>query len=162
MPIPTNRLSAAEHRWLHGIAGRIVVVVTAVLLIGLALPELLAPETTDASAHTARHLATWQIGFGVGLIVAATISRWSYAVLAMAMTVGVLSAGATIVDVATGHQGPLGESVHLIELAGVVMLWFITPPHLRPRRRRTVRSDDSAGHPPLRATSTTTEDDSSR
>jgi hypothetical protein len=131
-PLPADRLDAAEDHWLRGVWSRRALMVVAIVFVAEGVPAFLGG--TDAEAHTARHLATWQIGFGVGLLVAGWMSRLSQAMLALAFTVTGLTVVTAIIDVVTGHQGPLGELVHLVEVVAVFLLWRTTPPHLRPWR----------------------------
>lgn len=133
-------LRSVERHWLVARGGRGALVAVGLAIVGFAVPEYFQGDTADSAAHVARHLATWQFGFGVGLIVAAIQSRFSQALLALAMSVAVLTVVTSIVDVALGHRAPFAEGVHAVELAGIGLLWWMTPAHLRPRRRtpRTV------------------------
>jgi hypothetical protein len=131
-PLPADRIDPAEDHWLRGVWSRRALMVVAIVFVAEGIPAFLSG--TDAEAHTARHLATWQIGFGVGLLVAGWMSRLSQAMLALAFTVTGLTVVTAVIDVITGHQGPLGELVHLVEVVAVFLLWRTTPPHLRPWR----------------------------
>lgn len=128
-------LSTVERHWLVARAGRGALVIVGLAIVGFAVPEYFKGDTADSAAHVARHLATWQFGFGVGLIVAAIQSRFSQALLALATSVAMLTVVTSIVDVALGHRAPFAEGVHVVELAGIGLLWWMTPAHLRPRRR---------------------------
>ena len=73
------------------------------------------------------------------------MSRMSHAMLALAATFAALTLVATTIDVIGGHRGPWAESVHLVELIGVFLLWRLTPPHLLPwRQTSTSESSDHA------------------
>lgn len=69
------------------------------------------------------------------------MARLSHAMLALGATFASLTIAATVIDIATGHQGPWDESVHLVEIIGFVLLWRITPPHLRPFSRQRERAN---------------------
>jgi hypothetical protein len=112
----------------------------AVVIVAEAVPVYIRGDGLDAQTHAARHMASWQIGFGVGLFVAAWVSRMSHAMLALASSFAILSAVATGINLVNGHSGPLAETVHLIELIGVFLLWRITPPHLRAWRNQRKRN----------------------
>lgn len=127
-----------ERRWLRARSSRLSLLVVGSLIVGVALPKYFQGDTQAVAGHVGRHLATWQLGFGVGLIVAALLSRFSHALLALATAVAASTVVTAVVDVALGHRAPLAELVHLVELVGVGLLWWVTPPHLRPRRRRGV------------------------
>jgi len=134
-----------ERRWLLARGARVALVVVGVLIVGFAVPEYFQGDTKDAAGHVGRHLATWQFGFGVGLVVAAVQSRFSQALLALATAVATLTIVTTVIDVAFGHRAPLAETVHVVELVGIVLLWWVTPPHLRPRRARRARRSSQPG-----------------
>jgi predicted anti-sigma-YlaC factor YlaD len=132
MPLfASDNVTAQERRWLTGRWTRWLLLLAAVVIVAEAVPVYIRGDGLDAQTHSARHLAAWQIGFGVGLFVAAWVSRLSHAMLALASSFAVLSATATVINLAAGHNGPLAETVHLIELIAVFLLWRITPPHLR-------------------------------
>jgi hypothetical protein len=147
-----ERLTGGERRWFGGRWARRLLVLAAVIIVLEALPAYIRGEGLSAESHAARHLAAWQIGFGVGLFVAAWVSRMSHAMLALAATFAALTVGATAIDVISGHRGPWAESVHLVELIGVFLLWRLTPPHLLPWHRPP--AEGSSDH----ATSTTRHD----
>lgn len=146
-PMPSfvsDNVTAQERRWLTGRWTRWLLLTAAVVIVAEAVPVYIRGDGLDAQTHAARHLAAWQIGFGVGLFVAAWVSRMSHAMLALASSFAVLSATATVINLAYGHSGPLAETVHLIELIAVFLLWRITPPHLRAwRRTRTLQTPAS-------------------
>jgi predicted anti-sigma-YlaC factor YlaD len=143
--LDSGRLNPAEQRWMGGRWARRLLMVAAVVIVVEAVPGYVSGDGLEADSHTARHLAAWQIGFGVGLFVAAWVSRMSHAMLALAATFAALIVGATIIDVFEGHGGPLAEPVHLVELVGVFLLWRLTPPHLLPwsRANATTESERS-------------------
>lgn len=132
---PLKHATAGERRWLTGRWTRWSLLAVSVVIVAEAAPAFVQGTGLGADGHAARHLATWQIGFGVGLLVAAWMSRLSHAMLALAATFATLTITATVFDILTGHQGPWAESVHLIELVAVVLLWRMTPAHLLPWRR---------------------------
>lgn len=137
-----ERLSDQERRWLGGRWARRLLIVAAIIIVVDAIPTYISGEGVSAEAHAARHLAAWQIGFGVGLFVAAWMSRMSHAMLALAATFATLTVIAKGIDVIGGHRGPWADSVHLVELVGVFLLWRLTPPHLLPWHRPPVAESD--------------------
>ena len=116
----------------------------AIVIVAEAIPTYATGHGLDSHTNVARHLATWQIGFGVGMLVAAAMSRLTHAMLALAATFGVLTVVATAIDVVNGHRGPWAESVHLVELVAILLLWQLTPPGLLPWHRRTRRQGDTS------------------
>lgn len=141
-------LTSRERRWLGGRWTRRLLLVAAVVIVAEAIPAFVRGDGLSAESHAARHLASWQIGFGVGLFVAAWLSRMSHAMLALAATFAALTVTATAIDVIGGHRGPWAESVHLVELIGVFLLWRLTPAHLLPWRRHDPPADRSRDDTP--------------
>lgn len=130
-----SAMTPTERRWLSGRWTRWLLLLAALVIVAEAIPAYVRGHGLGAEAHAARHLATWQIGFGVGLLVAASVSRLTHAMLALAATFATLTVIATMIDIIRGHSGPWRESVHLVELVAVFLLWRITPPHLLPWRQ---------------------------
>ncbi len=135
-PIDMAALTRRERRWLGGRWTRWLLMVAAIVIVTEAVPTYISGEGLTAEAHAARHLASWQIGFGVGLFVAAWMSRMSQAMLAFAATFAALTIVSKAIDVIGGHRGPWADSVHLVELVAVFLLWRLTPAHLFPWTRR--------------------------
>lgn len=145
--IDPAQLTGQERRWLSGRWARRLLLVAAIIIVVEAIPAYIRGEGPSAESHAARHLAAWQIGFGVGLFVAAWVSRMSHAMLALAATFATLTVIATAIDIIGGHSGPLAEAVHLVELIGIFLLWRLTPPHLLPwHRTSTAHSTTTTPH----------------
>lgn len=152
-PIDEAALTRRERRWLGGRWTRSLLMVAAVVIVVEAVPTYVSGQGLTAEAHAARHLASWQIGFGVGLFVAAWMSRMSHAMLAFAATFAALTIVAKTIDVIGGHRGPWADSVHLVELVAVFLLWRLAPTHLLPWSRRDAPQRDEpqpSRQPPLR------------
>jgi hypothetical protein len=152
-PIDAAVLTRRERRWLGGRWTRALLMVAAIVIVVEAVPTYISGQGLTAEAHAARHLASWQIGFGVGLFVAAWMSRMSHAMLAFAATFAALTIVAKVTDVIGRHRGPWADSVHLVELVAVFLLWRLAPTHLLAWRRRTGHSGDQpppSQQPPLR------------
>lgn len=142
-----QRLNDRERRWLGGRWARRLLIVAAIVIVVDAVPTYISGEGVSAESHAARHLASWQIGFGVGLFVAAWVSRMSQAMLAFAAAFASLTVIAKAIDVIGGHRGPWADSVHLVELIGVFLLWRLTPPHLLPWHRSSTVDDATTPEP---------------
>lgn len=142
-------LTPRERRWMSGTWARRLLALAAIIIIVEAVPAYIRGDGLSAESHAARHLASWQIGFGAGVFVAAWMSRMSHAMLALAGTFAALTVLATAIDIISGHRGPWAESVHLVELVAVFLLWRLTPEHLLPwsRRRTTVDEPRPTSHP---------------
>jgi hypothetical protein len=145
--IDPESLSPRERRWLRARWTRWLLACAAIVIVVEAIPTYATGHGLDTHTHAARHLATWQIGFGVGLLVAAAMSRLTHAMLALAATFGVLTVVATVIDLVNGHRGPWAETVHLVELVAIILLWQLTPPDLLPWHRRRKGSDAATRQP---------------
>jgi predicted anti-sigma-YlaC factor YlaD len=100
----------------------LVLVALAQLLV--ALPALLTGSSGDG-VHTTRELGGWSAALAIGLLVAAWQPARARGMLPLgAALAGVLTLGA-VVDVVAGTTGGAGEAVHLLEIAGVALLWLL-------------------------------------
>lgn len=105
-------------------AARWSLVVVAVAQLLLALPELLTGSSGDA-VHTTRELGSWSAALAVGLLVAAWQPARARGMLPLGIALaGVLTLGA-VVDVVAGTTAGAGETIHLLEIAGVALLWLL-------------------------------------
>lgn len=105
-------------------AARWSLVVVAVAQLAVAVPALLT-DTTGTTAHTTRELGSWSAALAVGLLVAAWQPARARGMLPLGLVLaGVLSLGA-VVDVLTGATAGAGESIHLLEIAGIALLWLL-------------------------------------
>ncbi|MFP5487265.1 MAG: hypothetical protein ACLGHQ_03035, partial [Acidimicrobiia bacterium] len=90
-PLDARALTGHERRWLTSRWTRRFLLVAAVIIVVEAVPAYISGHGLSAESHAARHLASWQIGFGVGLFVAAWMSRMSHAILALGTTFAILT-----------------------------------------------------------------------
>jgi len=131
-PVAPRSTTAAARGWL-----RYGLVVIGLTLIALAVPTLLAEQGTS-SIHLSRELGTFEFAFGAGLLFAAWQPERARGVLPMAAVLGgglVLTAA---IDVLQSRSTPLGESVHLLELAGVGLLALLARLDTTARVRRRI------------------------
>jgi predicted anti-sigma-YlaC factor YlaD len=100
----------------------LAIVATTQLL--LALPSLLV-GSSGSTVHTTRELGSWSVALAIGLLVAAWQPGRAKGMLPLGMALaGVLSLSA-LVDVVTGATAGAGELSHLLELAGIGLLWLL-------------------------------------
>jgi predicted anti-sigma-YlaC factor YlaD len=105
-------------------AARWSLVVVALAQLVVALPSLLTGSGGDG-VHTTRELGSWSAALAVGLLVAAWQPGRARGMLPLGVVLaGVLTLGA-VVDVVTGATAGAGESVHLLEIAGIALLWLL-------------------------------------
>ena len=104
-------------------AARWSLAIVAAVQLFLALPALLVGSSGDA-VHATRELGSWSAALAVGLLVAAWQPARARGMLPLGLVLaGVLALGA-VVDVVSGSAG-LGEAVHLLEIAGIGLLWLV-------------------------------------
>lgn len=118
----------------------------ALVELSLALPGLIAGHGA-ASIHDARHVGSFGTAIAIGLLYVAWRPARAFGILpivaALALTMGV----AAVVDVTQGRTTGLAEAHHLLEVAGLALVWTLAG---RPLPRSMRRLCASAG-PPLTA-----------
>ena len=114
--------TAAEDPRRQAVRWSLVVVAAAQLL--RALPSLFV-SSSESTVHTTRELGSWSAALAVGLLVAAWQPARAKGMLPLGIVLaGVLSLGA-LVDMVAGRAAGAGESVHLLEIAGIALLWLL-------------------------------------
>lgn len=109
-------------------AARWSLVLVALAQLAIAVPALLT-DTSVTTAHTTRELGSWSAALAVGLLVAAWQPARARGMLPLGLVLaGVLGLGA-VVDVLTGATAGAGESIHLLEIAGIALLWLLAKRH---------------------------------
>lgn len=91
--------------------------------LAIAVPPMLLGHDAGAPVHLARELGAWDLALAAALLL--VVARPARAVglvpfagaLALAMVLG------AVIDVASGRASLLSESQHLLELAGLGLLW---------------------------------------
>lgn len=107
--------------------------VAAVQLLA-AIPVLLGSDP-GASVHVSRELGSWGIALAVGFGVAALrpVGAWGMLPL-VAVLVACLSA-TSLLDIAQSHATAASEAVHVLDIAGLGLLWVVSgrrTPRIRP------------------------------
>ena len=103
----------------------------------LALPAVLLGEDPGASIHVARELGSFDIALAVGLLWAAWQPRRAVGLLPMAAALAGALLVTGLLDVARGEAPFSGETHHVLDLAGLGLLWALAHPP---------RPTTSAGH----------------
>ena len=94
----------------------------------LALPALVLGDDPDASIHVARELGSFDIALAVGLLWAAWQPRRAAGLLPMVAALAGAMALTAVLDVVGGDAPAGGEAHHLLDLAGLVLLWALAHP----------------------------------
>jgi predicted anti-sigma-YlaC factor YlaD len=97
----------------------------------LALPAVLLGEDPGASIHVARELGSFDVALGIGLLWAAWQPRRAIGLLPMAAALAGALLVTALLDVARGEAPFRGEAHHVLDLAGLGLLWALAHP---PRR----------------------------
>ena len=111
-------------------------VVVALTQLVLALPELLPVASASAPVHLEHHLGAWDVAMAIGLLVAAWQPERARGLLPMALALGGTLLVMSIADVLGGNTLALNEAPHILELAGVSLLWLLSHAAGPQRRHR--------------------------
>ena len=107
------------HRWL-----RFALAWTGVLLIGWNLVDMFAPGSGTA-IHLERHQAAFSVALGFAFLFVAWRPDRAYGMVPFAATFTLALSISALIDLANGASTLLRESLHLVELAGLGMLWVL-------------------------------------
>ena len=96
----------------------------ALVQLGMALPALVLGES-GTPLHVARHLGSFTVALGAGLLYVAWRPRVATTLLPVVAVLVACLVGTSMVDVALGHAAASGEVGHLPEVAGLVAVWCL-------------------------------------
>lgn len=97
------------------------------LVIGAqSLRPLLWGDVDGASTHVARHVGAFGAALAIGLLYAAWRPHRAFGLLPFAAALSATMLIAGTLDVVRGTSTVFVESVHLVELVGVVLLWVLS------------------------------------
>lgn len=99
-----------------------VVALTQLVLAG---PALLLGEDAGATVHVARELGSFDVALAIGLLVAAWQPLRAWGLFPVAAALGLVMVGTAMLDVIDGTASLGGETHHVLDLAGVVLLWLV-------------------------------------
>ena len=100
----------------------------------LAAPALFG-EDPGASVHVARELGAFDVALAVGLLVAAWQPARAWGLLPVAAVLALVMGGTALLDLVDGRASTGGEAHHLLDLAGVGLLWIVARGSGIPSRR---------------------------
>jgi predicted anti-sigma-YlaC factor YlaD len=116
---------------------RIALAVLAGLVAVLPLPAPLLAEEAGAPLHLARELGAFQVALAVGLLLVAWQPQRRVQLLPVLAVLSVCPAVIAVLDVAGGRTPASAEGHHLVQLAGLGLVWLLAHP---PGRTRPVAS----------------------
>lgn len=91
----------------------------------VALPSLLVGVSSGTAMHVTRELGSFDVALAVGLLVATLQPARAWGLLPVAAALALVMMGTTVVDLLEGRTSTLGEAHHLLDLAGVALLWLV-------------------------------------
>ncbi len=107
------------HRWL-----RFALAWAGVLLIAWNLVDMFAPGSGTA-IHLERHQAAFGVALGLAFLFVAWRPDRAYGMVPFAATFTLALSISAIIDLVNGASTLVRESPHLVELAGLAMLWVL-------------------------------------
>lgn len=117
-------------RYALGVIAASLVVLNVPLLVGLA-----------DGGHQGRHLGTFGVALGIGLLWAARQPERAVGLVPLAGALGLATLVAAVVDLGAGRTAAVTEASHLLELIGLVLLWVLSGGPQRFRHQRTRLAD---------------------
>ena len=99
----------------------------------LAAPDLLLGQA--ASVHDARHLGSFGVAMSIGLLYVAWRPARAFGILPIVVALAVTMGVSAVVDVGHGRTTSISESHHVLEIAGLVLVWMLAS-QPAPRRFR--------------------------
>jgi predicted anti-sigma-YlaC factor YlaD len=104
---------------------RICLAVVALIQLGMAVPALVLGDDAGLPTHVARHLGSFSLALGVGLLVVAFRPDRAAGVLPVIGVVVLCLIASSVVDIISGRAAPGTEVSHAPELVGLVAVWLL-------------------------------------
>lgn len=92
----------------------------------LALGPVLFSARSASSTHLHHELGAWDLALAGALLLVVVRPRYAAGLLPFAATLAAAMVLSAVVDVASGRAAAVNESQHLLELAGLGLLWVIS------------------------------------
>lgn len=128
VPDLTNAIVAAAYplpRWRAVDGYRVALLAVGLLLFFVALPAVVHQGGAMNEHHLTRELAAFEIALAVGLLVAAWQPGRAVGMLPMAGALGAVLLTIAIMDLTSGMGAMFAEGQHLLEVAGLGLLWVV-------------------------------------
>lgn len=122
---------------------RTALLVIALGQLALAVPGLLG-RTDGTTVHVARHLGSLELAFSLGLVYAVWRPVRAFGLLPMAGALAAAMSVTSALDIAQGRAAAMGEAHHVLDVAGLVLLWALAGAP-RPWGRRGPTHGHTAG-----------------
>ena len=111
---------------------RISLAVIAVIQLTMAVPALVLGDDAGLPTHVARHLGSFALALGVGLLVVAWKPERAAGVLPVIAALVVCLLASSLIDIVSGRAAPGAEVSHAPELVGLVAVWLLARTPRRP------------------------------
>jgi len=110
---------------------RAVLALVGLFQVVVAWPGVLLHDG-HASVHLAHELTAWDMGLAVGFLLAALLPARAWGMLPLAVVLVACMTVTSALDAISGHALLGRELVHLLELAGLGVLWVLARRMPRP------------------------------
>jgi predicted anti-sigma-YlaC factor YlaD len=107
------------------LALRWILAILALVQIGVAVPALLLGSDAGLPVHAARHLGSFDIAVAVGFLFAAWRPARIPGLFPVVAALVACLVASSLLDVAAGNTGALGEAHHATDFAGLAVLWLL-------------------------------------
>ncbi len=124
---------------------RWALVAVALTQLTLALPALVLADETGTTAHEARHIGAMSAALALGLLYTAWRPQRAYGVLPIVAALAAIMVATAAIDATRNVTPLLGESTHVVELVGFVLVWLLAGSPGAPTFRRRRRLADADG-----------------
>jgi predicted anti-sigma-YlaC factor YlaD len=135
----TARLPMPRRFWAFRLA-RFALAWIGVLLIAFNLPDLFARGIDVELIHLSRHQSSFSMALGTSFLFVAWRPDRAYGLVPIAAVFAIMLSGATF-DLINGASTIERESIHLVEIAGLVVVWILGM-SAGPGRRRKPHYDE--------------------
>ncbi|HEY3723384.1 MAG TPA: zf-HC2 domain-containing protein [Acidimicrobiia bacterium] len=116
---------------------RISLAIIGAIQLAMAVPALVLGDDAGLPTHAARHLGSFALALGVGLLVVAWKPERASGVLPVVAALVACLIGSSILDIVQGNAAPGAEVSHAPELVGLVAVWLLTRVPEEHARHRT-------------------------
>jgi predicted anti-sigma-YlaC factor YlaD len=100
----------------------------AIAQIAVAIPALVFGNDASLPVHTARHIGSFDVALGVGFLYAAWKPSRIPGLLPVVVALVACLVGSSLLDVAAGNTGALGEAQHVLDFVGLAVVWLLSRP----------------------------------
>jgi predicted anti-sigma-YlaC factor YlaD len=108
---------------------RLALAIVAVIQLTMAIPALVLGDDAGLPTHVARHLGSFALALGVGLLFVAWKPDRAAGLLPVVAAVVVCLVGSSVLDIVQGRAAAGGEVSHATELVGLVAVWLLARAH---------------------------------